>query len=178
MTIVFNGRLNQPSYTCLTTDVIGGALPGAGPGMTVFVSDSNAWYIVRADGQLVSYALPAKFDGTVEIGSVHIDQQLTESVSVAPYYAIKSVSTPGTGVPLMSSSTPVISVTIFPKVGNVGTVYVGTSAVDKDTSQQIIINNTDSGVSIDVPLAYTFDLAAFYVDAINANDGVYFIYFK
>ena len=178
MTIVYNGRLNVPNYEALSSDVIGGALPGAGPGMVVYFSDLKTWSIVRADGQLVSYALPVTFDGSVEIGSVHIDQQLTESVSLTPYYAIKSVTSPGVAVPLLSSATPVMSATIFPKVGNVGNCYVGTSAVNKDTSQQIIIPTSGSGVSIDVPLGYTFNLAAFYVDAVNANDGVYFIYFK
>lgn len=178
MTIVYNGKLNVPNYTALSSDVVGGALPGAQPGQVVYFTDTGLWKIVRSDLQLVAYALPVTFDGSVEVGAVHVDQQLSECVGVAPYYAIKSVASPGTGVPLMSSSTPVISVTIFPKVGNVGTVYVGTSAVDKDTSQQIIINNTDNGVNIDVPLGYVIDLANFYVDAVNTNDGVYFIYFK
>jgi hypothetical protein len=178
MTIVYNGRLNIPNYCCLTTDVVGGALPGAGPGMIVYVSDSKLTYIVRADLQLVEYSLPVSFSGTIDVGSVNIHQQLTESISLAPYYAIKSVSAPGTAVSLMSSATPVISVTIFPKTDNVGTVYIGTSAVDKDTSQQIILTTSSSGVGIDVPLGYTFDLAAFFVDAVNASDGVYFIYFK
>ena len=180
MTIVFNGNMNIPNYTALSTDIVGGALPGAQPGRIVFISDTVATYIVRADLQLVPYALPVEVtvSSDIDIGAVHIDQQLTESVALTPYFVIKSVPTPGTAVALASTATYVISATIFPKVGNTDSVYLGTSDVDKSTSQQIIITTTSAGFVLDAPLGYKLNLADWYIDAVDADNGVRFIYLK
>jgi hypothetical protein len=64
MTIVFNGDMNIPNYTALSTDIVAGALPIAQPGRTVFISDTASWYIVRADGILVAYTIPAAVNVT------------------------------------------------------------------------------------------------------------------
>jgi hypothetical protein len=184
MAIVKTGRLNIPNITCLTTDIVGGAVAGGEPGLVVYVSDAAAasqWFIVRADLQLVPYALPVEItvDGsTIEIGNVGIDAPVSESITLTPHFGIKTVATPGTGVPITAGSTKVMSITLWPKEGNVGTVYVGDSTVDKDTSHQIILTTTSPGIIIDVALGYNFDLTNLYVDAINANDGVEFIYYN
>ena len=73
LSTVVNGKMNVPNVTCLAADVIGGAVAGANPGNVVYVSDTNSWYIVRYDGQLVSYSLPVSISAeTIQIGVVGI----------------------------------------------------------------------------------------------------------
>jgi hypothetical protein len=91
---------------------------------------------------------------------------------------VQNVATPGTAEPLVSSATYVLSLTIFPKVTNTDNVYIGTSAVDKTTSQQIILAPGGSSVVIDAPLGYKLDLHNFYADAEVGGEGVEFMYLK
>ena len=78
----------------------------------------------------------------------------------------------------MSSATYVMSAIIYPKTTNSNAIYIGTSAVDKDTSPQITISAGGMPVGIDSPLGYKLNLNEWYVDAVTAGDGCYFVYMK
>jgi hypothetical protein len=54
---------------------------------------------------------------------------------------------------------------------NTGNVFIGTSAVDKTTAQQIILSPGDV-YEFKAPEGTTTDLDAWYVDADNNNDGI------
>ena len=68
--IVFNGRLNTPCYEALSSDLVGGILPGVvNPGLTIYFSDTKTWKIVKdGTGALNDYVLP--FGASVDIGDV------------------------------------------------------------------------------------------------------------
>jgi len=178
MAVTYIGKMNVPNYLALSSDVgLGGTIPGVViKGAIVYYTDTSIWKIVKDDLTLEDYALPISFNGSVDIGAVHIDQNITESIEIAPVYATKSIGTPGTAEPLVGSNTYCMSATIVPKVGNVGNVYFGDSGVDKTTQKEITITTTSAGVVIDAPLGYKLNLKKFYIDVDNGTDGVNFIY--
>jgi hypothetical protein len=182
MALTFVGKMNVPTYTALSTDISSSKIAGASIiGGTVFTTDDAAWYIINANLELTAYVLPVEItidSGTITIGAVHIDQPLGDSTEVAPYYDTISVAVPGTSESLVATDVYAITVTAWPKTTNVGTVYLGTSGVDKTTSQQIVLATGSSGVSIDTPVAYKLNLKNLYIDAVNAGDGVNFMYLK
>ena len=176
---VINGKMNVPNITCLTTDVIGGAVSGANPGNVIYVSDSQLWYIVRYDGQLVPYALPVEITldpGNITIGEVEIHQPVADAVSLSPHYGTQSVGTSGVAQPLVSSATYAISLLVFPKPANTSSIYFGTSAVNKITSKQIVIAPSTGVVSIDAPIGYKLGVNTFFVDSDVNGEGVNFMY--
>ena len=77
----------------------------------------------------------------------------------------KTVAVPGTAEAL-GASLAAKSIYIRAKSTNTTDVYVGDSAVDKDTSQQIILSANDS-ITIDIA-----NRATVYVDAVTAAEGV------
>jgi hypothetical protein len=181
MATIFVGKNCTPTFVCLSTDIIGNALPGASlVGATIFCTDNSEWHIILPDLSLAEYVLPVNISlaGNVVIGKISVDQPLTDSIALSPYYAIQSVSSPGTAVALMSSATYVISVVIYPKTTNTSSIYIGTSAVDKTTSTQMIIAAGGTPISIDAPLGYKLNLNEWYVDAVTAGEGCFFIYLK
>jgi hypothetical protein len=177
MAIEITGRLNAPNATALSTDIVAGKLPGLQPGMVVYFTDTQITQIARSDGVLVDYFLPISFNGTVEIGAVSVDQTVAESTSLSSLYGTQLVAVPGTAEPLVGSANKVIMAVIFAKTTNADNVYVGTAAVDKTSSKQIILR-PGATVSIDAPLGYNFNLANWYVDAEMTNDGVDFMAMK
>jgi hypothetical protein len=181
MAIVYTGRMNIPNYTGLSSDIVAGALPGAQPGMIVFISDTLAWYIVRADLQLVPYSLPVEVtvSSDIELGSVHLDQQLTDSVEIAPTWGSVAVGALGTAQPLMGTEFFVASFTLLPKSTNTGEIYFGDASVDRVTSKQFILPATGSpSIVIDAPIGNKLDLNKFFIDAEIINDGVDFMYLR
>lgn len=178
MALTFIGKLNTPNYLALSSDVgLDGIIPGAAiKGAIIFLTDTQIWKIIKDDLTLEDYALPISFNGSVDIGAVHLDQQLTESVELSPLYDTKLVTVPGTAEPLKATDVYAVSLLVFPKTGNIGNVYLGTSGVDKTTSKQIIVTPTTPYISFDVPTGNKLNLADFYIDADNGTDGVYFMY--
>jgi hypothetical protein len=202
MALVFVGHMNIPTYTALSTDIATNAITGASiVGGTVFLTDTAAWKIIKPDLTLADYVLPVDITlpGDLEIGAVEIknstddtratvganglavdayvnkiDQSVAESTTLSPLYGVQDVAVPGTAEPLAASSTKVIMALVMARATNVGNVYLGTAAVDKDSSKQMILA-PGACVSIDAPLAFNFNLNSWYVDATNANDGVDFI---
>lgn len=202
MALIFVGHMNIPTYTALSSDVVTNAITGASiVGGTVFLTDTAAWKIIKPDLTLADYVLPVDITlaGDLSIGAVEIkdattdtraavganglavdayinkiDQSVAESVTLSPLYGNQDVAVPGTAEPLMASSTKVIMAVVFAKSTNTSPVYVGTAAVDKDSSKQMILQ-PGATVSIDAPLGFNFNLASFYVDADTADEGVNFV---
>ena len=202
MGVTFVGKMNVPNYTALSTDVSAGKLPGASiVGATVFFTDTAEWKIVEDDLTLSDYILPLKvtMEGDLEIGAVEIkdssssvratvganglhvdafinkiDQTVAESNVLSPLYGVQNVAVPGDAEPLMASATKVLSVLVMAKNTNTDNVYLGTSAVDKTSSKQLIMP-PGSTVSIDVPVGYSTNLANWYIDAEVAGEGVDFV---
>jgi len=58
MAITYTGRMNIPNIVCLSSDVSGGKIEGAQPGMVAYFSDSKAWKIILSDLTLGDYQLP------------------------------------------------------------------------------------------------------------------------
>jgi len=180
MGLVYVGKMNVPNYTSLSSDIVNNAIGGASIiGATVFLTDTAEWKIVLPDLTLGDYVLPVAISlaGNVEIGAVSIDQTVAESTSLSPLYGTQLVAVPGTAEPLVGSANKVIMAVIFAKTTNADNVYVGTAAVDKTSSKQIILR-PGATVSIDAPLGYNFNLANWYVDAEMTNDGVDFMAMK
>ncbi len=92
MALTFVGHMNVPNYTALSTDIASSAIPGASIiGGTVFTTDDAAWYIIKSDLTLASYAIPATFSGSIALGTVDIDQSTpgtTNGVAIAASSAL------------------------------------------------------------------------------------------
>jgi len=202
MALVDVGNMNVPNYTALSTDIVASKITGATRrGATVFIVDTADWYIIEDDLTLSPYVLPVSLTlaGDLEIGAVEIkdattntratvganglavdafinkiDQTVAESNILSPIYGTQAVAVSGTAEPLVGSSTKAIMVVVFTKEGNTGEVYVGTAAVDKTSSKQMILA-PGATLSIDAPLGYTLNLANWYVDADVSGEGVNFI---
>lgn len=86
----------------------------------------------------------------------------------------KAVATPGTAVALAAAGTYARTLLVQARKltgSNTGSVYLGISTVDKDT-RQIIVLAAGTIQEIPIPEEQILDLAAVYIDADNANDGV------
>ncbi len=203
MTMVYVGALNTPNFICLSTDIVGGALPGAArPGNTIFAYNTAEWWIIEPDLTLSTFTLPVEINvdpGSINIGIVDqgaptagtpwpisvpdgtkitdIDQPLDAARNLTPYYNEQDVASSGTAEPLLPSATYASMILVWAKSLNVGSICFGTSAVDKTSSRQIVLS-PGSMASIDVPLGYRVGVHQFYVDADNNNDGVQFFYMK
>ena len=202
MTMVYVGAMNTPKFICLYSDIVAGVLPGAArPGNTIFVYNTAEWYIIEPDSTLSTYSLPVNINltGDVEIGAVEIkdattttratvgvnglavdayvnriDQSVSESNTLSPIFGTQAVAVSGVAEPLASSSTKVIMAVVFTISTNTSDVYLGTAAVDKTSSKQMILQ-PGATVSIDAPLGFNFNLANLYVDAEISGEGVNYI---
>ena len=87
----------------------------------------------------------------------------------------KAVTTAGTGVPLVASETFARKVWLNARKAtgaNTGMVYIGTSAVDMTTDQQMALAPGDA-ITIDPGPGCKIDLATIYIDCATGNtDGV------
>ena len=89
-------------------------------------------------------------------------------------YPHPQVAVPGTAEALAGSSTLATQLVLEARRAdgaNTGVVYLGTSAVDKDSSQQITLDPGDNFVFI-VSDGQSIDLDSLYVDAGTTSDGV------
>lgn len=86
----------------------------------------------------------------------------------------KTVTASGTAEPFVDNPVPVNYFAIMAKKAtgaNTGSVFIGTSTVNKTTSQQIKLNPDDKYV-MELPVGVTIDLKTFFIDADNNDDGV------
>jgi len=125
--------------------------------------------IVRFDPDIALGAV------TVTSGAITVSGTVAESVAAkTPTVLTQTVSAAGTGVALVATATPARALWLTAKKAtgvNVGNVYVGTSAVDKTTDQQTVLEPGDYW-QLPIPAGTTVDLNLIYVDAANNNDGV------
>jgi len=176
MALNYIGAMNVPNYTALSTDVVGNSIAGASRvGNLILLTDTGIWKVILDDLTLEDYALPISFNGSVDIGAVHLDQDITESIALTSTYGIQNVAVPGTAEPLVGSSIYALSMTVFAHSSNTGNVYLGNALVDKNTSTQLILTAGNYAI-VDVPLGYKFGVHNWYVDADDAGNGVYFMY--
>ena len=180
MTAILIGKMNLPNYIFNTSDVqLDGTVTGISViGYTALNVDSGAWFVVKNDRTLESFALPieATITGNVVVGEVGIHQPVADAISVSPHYNTQSVGTSGVAQPLVSSATYAISLLVFPKPANTSSIYFGTSAVNKTNSKQIVIAPSTGVVSIDAPIGYKLGVNTFFVDSDVNGEGVNFMY--
>lgn len=110
--------------------------------------------------------------GNVDIASL---PSVATSIKVSPVGGTKAVATSGTGVPLVASSTDAQMLFVQAKTGNTGAIYFGDSAVDKTSSKQTTLLQTQA-ITVSVDGGYKLDINEFFIDADNNDDGVDFLY--
>jgi hypothetical protein len=75
MALQYIGSECVPSYIALSSDIASSKIAGAVlVGKLVFLTDTGAWKIIKANLELADYALPATFAGSIALGTVDIDQ--------------------------------------------------------------------------------------------------------
>ncbi len=115
--------------------------------------------------------------GDVNIGDVDIASQPTVALSrkVSPVGGAETVDASGTGQPLVGVSTDAQMLFVQAKSGNTGAVYFGDSAVDKTSSKQTTLLQSQA-ITVSVDGGYKLDINEFFIDADNNDDGVDFLY--
>lgn len=104
-----------------------------------------------------------------------IGETVAGSVKISPHGNSKTVTTSGTAVPLVASTTPAKMLYVRAKTTNTGNIYFGDSTVDVSTSKQIILAPMQS-VTINAESGFKIDLVEQYIDADVNGEGVDFLY--
>ncbi len=115
--------------------------------------------------------------GDVNIGDVDVVSHPTVASSrkISPVGGAKSVTTSGTGVPLVATSTDAQMLFVQAKLSNTGAIYFGDSAVDKTSSKQTTLLQSQA-ITVSADGGYKLDINEFYIDVDNNDDGVDFLY--
>lgn len=136
---------STPAFIALSTDIVDNKIAGASlVGKTVLTTNDGEWYIIKDDLTLSPYALPVIFGGTVNVGTVAIDQTTPGTtngvVTTSKVFEVSSaisgqitVTTAGTEVQ-GSNVTLTNGVFIKALAGNAGVVYVGNDGAGAVTS--------------------------------------------
>lgn len=119
-------------------------------------------------------SLPA---GDNNIGNVDIVSfpSIATSIKVSPVGGSETVDASGTAQSLVGSSTDAQMLFVQAKTGNTGAIYFGDSAVDKTTSKQTTLLQSQA-ITISADGGYKLDINEFWIDADNNDDGVDFLY--
>ena len=155
-------------------------------GMYVLVVRKDvAGALVDADGDYTSLIVDAlgrlhiapMAAGDNNIGDVDIASQPTVALSrkVSPVGGEETVDASGTAQPLVGVSTDAQMLFVQAKSGNTGAVYFGDSAVEKTSSKQTTLLQSQA-ITVSVDGGYKLDINEFYIDADNNDDGVDFLY--
>ena len=130
--------------------------------------------IVDALGRLHIAPMAA---GDNNIGNVDIDSLPTvaNSIKVSPVGGEETVDASGIAQPLVGVSTDAQMLFVQAKTGNTGAIYFGDSAVDKTSSKQTTLLQSQA-ITVSVDGGYKLDINEFYIDADNNDDGVDFVY--
>ena len=100
---------------------------------------------------------------------------VANTTKISPTGGSKTVTTAGTAVALVASETLRTMLYVRAKSTNTGDIYLGDSAVDKTTSQQIVLDASQE-ITIEAPAGYCLDINEFYIDADTDGEGVDFLY--
>ena len=96
---------------------------------------------------------------------------------LSPVGGQKTVTTPGTAVPVVATETRCIQVVFQAMKTNTNDIYIGDLSVDYVTSQQVVLDAGESlSVLSSVEDGLYVDLNEWYVDADTAGEGVTFVY--
>lgn len=146
----------------------------------VSVSIAPAWSIkfqARAASATVSTVVRGTLNDANAPTAAAIAAALVAATPAAKTITIltKAVTTAGTGVALVAAETFARKVWLNARKAagaNTGLVFLGTSAVDKDASQQMVLAPGDA-IVIEAPFGTKIDLATLYIDCETGNtDGV------
>ena len=100
---------------------------------------------------------------------------IANTTKISPTGGSKTVTTAGTAEALVASETLRTMLYLRAKSTNTGDIYLGDSAVDKTTSQQIVLDASQE-ITIEAPAGYCLDINEFYIDASVDGEGVDFLY--
>ena len=100
---------------------------------------------------------------------------VADSIKVSPVGGAETVDASGTAQPLVAVSTDAQMLFVQAKTGNAGAVYFGDSAVDKTSSKQTTLLQSQA-VTVSVDGGYKLDINEFFIDVDNNDDGVDFLY--
>lgn len=100
---------------------------------------------------------------------------VANTTKISPTGGSKTVTTAGTAEALVASETLRTMLYVRAKSTNTGDIYLGDSAVDKTTSQQIVLDASQE-ITIEAPAGYCLDINEFYIDSSVNDEGVDFLY--
>ena len=119
--------------------------------------------------------LQAKINASRELLVISTMPTVANSIKASLVGGAETVDASGTAQPLVVVSTDAQSIFIQAKTGNTGAIYLGDSGVDKTTSKQITLLQSQA-VTFGMDGGYKLDVNEFYIDADNNDDGVDFVY--
>jgi len=141
-------------------------------GVAILVVRKDTAEALADDGKYI----PLIVDEFGRLHTITTPQTVANSIKASPVGDSKVVASSGTAVPLVASSTDAIGLIVQAKIDNTGAVYFGDSNVDKSTSKQIELLQSQT-FTVSAPSGYKIDVNEQYIDADNNNDGVNFIYY-
>ena len=145
----------------------------------LYVSDNS----LGAAGWVETAGL--NFDANLQVGSADVSATnpvpvkggtVANTTKISPTGGTKAVTTSGTAVALVASATPCTTLYVRALSTNTGNIYLGSSAVDKTTSQQIIMI-AGQEISLSANAGYYMDVNEWYIDSDANAEGVDFVYF-
>ena len=146
-----------------TTVTVTGATFGTTDTITLYtnVSRPKEVEITQEDDSIVVYGHDGANNQAIKTNSAG---EIITAVPTTLAGGTKDVTTAGTAVALVASSTPCKTVHIRAKSGNTGAVYIGGSTVDSTTGISLL-----AGDSVELDIA---NLDAVYVDSAEDGEGV------
>ncbi|KKK78678.1 hypothetical protein LCGC14_2841150 [marine sediment metagenome] len=114
-------------------------------------------------------------DAFGRLHTITTPQTVANSIKVSPVGGAETVDASGTAQPLVGVSTDAQMLFVQAKSGNTGAIYFGDSAVDKTSSKQTTLLQSQA-VTVSVDGGYKLDINEFFIDADNNDDGVDFLY--
>jgi len=147
MTLVYVGNNCSPNYTALSTDIVSSKISGASnKGMTVLTVDDGAWYVIDENIDLQPFALAFSFAGTVNVGTISLNQAGGNNGVVdkgAGWTSVYGVS----GAAVVSADiTTATAVTGAPASGQ--KLIITDILVSSDTDMNILFEEETSGTDL------------------------------
>ncbi len=127
--------------------------------------------LANTDGDYITLIV----DGFGRLHTITTPQTIANSIKVSPVGGEETVDASGTAQPLVGVSTDAQMLFVQAKTGNTGAVYFGDSTVDKISSKQTTLLQSQA-VTVSADGGYKLDINEFFIDADNNDDGVDFLY--
>ena len=139
--------------------------------MFLAVRKDVAEALAENDGDYIPFIV----DAFGRLHTITTPQTIANSIKVSPIGGEETVDASGTAQPLVGVSTDAQMLFVQAKTGNTGAIYFGDSAVDKTSSKQTTLLQSQA-VTVSVDGGYKLDINEFFIDADNNDDGVDFLY--